>query len=184
MELCTEGTEGVMIRAKWMRFSLLACLLANFAPNCQGKTEQLELSDYFVVETSSSRQDRHQDLYVRSPDGALHYIGTTSTGNWDRPFSGAAFEGLRQGVLALSEDGRSLVFLHESRLSRKGRSKESGIYVHRFGEAERLLVPGNEHRPGWSRISERVPSDILVFHLTASVDPKGQVWAVNTEGVY
>jgi hypothetical protein len=78
--------------------------------------EYVELSDYFAVKQASGLLvSDHQEIFAReNKEDDFKLIGTTMPTNWDKPFSGVALEALQASPMALSTDGKTLLYRHRS----------------------------------------------------------------------
>jgi len=121
----------------------------------------------------------HSDLLAKGPDGSLDYCGSIVSGAWDKPFSGDAFSGLQQVPLALSSDGRSIVF--RLAFDKRWFPREPGIWHHSIDQGGELVIPASDLREGWRRWA-RLPSDVLPYELAGKYDPDAPYWAVTAGG--
>ena len=104
----------------------------------------------------------YQELFVReSKNERFKLIGTTMPTHWDKPFSGAALEALQASVMALSTDGKTLLYRHQEQKRLFGPTKAEGIYRYRIGEGERLLYPESQLKQFWWRYDRPLPKQIM-----------------------
>lgn len=127
--------------------------------------EYAELSDYFAVKQASRFLDSdYQELFAReNKSDKFKLIGTTMPTNWDKPFSGPALEALEASLMALSSDGKTLLYWHQKKKRLFGPTKAEGIYRYRIGEGERLLYPDSKLALFWSRYNKQLPKQIMAI---------------------
>jgi hypothetical protein len=134
--------------------------------------EYVELSDYFAVKqavfSGNYREfffgHNYQELFVReSKNESFKFIGTTMPANWDKPSSGAALEALQASLMALSTDGKTLLYWHQEQNRLFGSTKAEGIYRYRIGEGDRLLYPESELQQFWSLYDKLRPKQIMAI---------------------
>ena len=157
---------------------LLICLLAG--PAIAWVPQRETPSDCFSIQSAGKGQSAHIDIFVRLPDGKSEYIGSASTRDDSETGLGG---GLQMSVLAVSKDGRSLVFRHYPEFA-KGRSKqEGGIYHYEYGKGARLVHKSGELVEFWHQWKKPLPRDVLAFEvwLEARVR-RGPMMALTAEG--
>jgi len=164
-------------------FRLRPCALALFlftVGGCAGHT--YDLSEYFVVkERESLSLVAHRDIYVRSQNDKLEYVGSTWHQAW--PAQHPYLTGFSVS-LGRSQDGRSIVYAHHPGFAGRRSKKDLGIYQYKYGEGERLLRANGEAAIIQSRsryeevplASKPMPTDIVLF-----LDD-GIKWAATAEG--
>lgn len=94
------------------------------------------ISDYFVVKSTTSSQSRHSDIYVRSKEGKLDYVGSTWYQTWPTK---PPYLTEYHHSLALSKDGRSIVYHHNPGFAGDRSEKDWGIYLYTYDKGERFL---------------------------------------------
>ena len=127
--------------------------------------EYVELSDYFAVkQVSRFLESDYQEIFAReNKSDKFKLVGTTMPTNWDKPFSGAALEALEASLMALSSDGKTLLYWHQQKKRLFGPTKAEGIYRYRVGEEERLLYPDSKLTPFWLRYDKPLPKQIMAI---------------------
>ena len=110
------------------------------------------LSQYFGVEVEGGifTARKIHFFYTGSENKAKQLIGSTYFPVYES----------RQGAYALSEDGRTLLFMHSGAFNQEGLRKETGLYEHTHGAGEKLL-DGNAR--GGIYINDKLPGDAIVF---------------------
>ena len=127
--------------------------------------EYVELSDYFAVRQAGWLfVSDYQEIFAReNKKDEFKLIGTTIPTNWDKPSSGAALEALQASLMALSTDGKTLLYRHQEQNGLFGSTKDEGIYRYRIGEGDRLLYPESELQQSWSRYDKPLPQQIMAI---------------------
>lgn len=129
--------------------------------------EYAELSDHFAVKPAALG-GKFQELFVREKiDERFKLIGTTMPTNWNKPFSGAALEALQASVMAISDDGKTLLYWHQDQKRLFGSTKAEGIYRYRIGEGDRLLYPESQLKRFWWRYDKPLPKQIMAIRGSA-----------------
>lgn len=102
------------------------------------------ISEYFVVKNIASlSKSWYSDLYVRSQEGKLDYVGSIPRGPLPaKPPHLTEYH----TSLALSKDGRSIVYHHNPGFAGDRSGKDFGIYLYTYGEGERLLSAPKPYR--------------------------------------
>jgi ankyrin repeat protein len=121
------------------------------------------LSDYFFVRHEGRGDDAHIDIFVRAGDDKNNYIGSASTR--DLSASGFGGSGEQMSVLAISSDGRSLVFRHYQDFAKRRSRLEGGLYRYEYGKGAKLLHKSDELVEFWKVWKKPPPADMLVFKL-------------------
>jgi ankyrin repeat protein len=120
------------------------------------------LSDNFFVQYQGKGRDAHVDIFVRAADGKAEYLGSASTRNSESGFAGL---GETMSVLAVSKDGRSLVFRHYPEFAKGRSTQEGGIYHYEYGKGAHLLHKSEELIEKWTVWRKPLPKDVLVFKV-------------------
>ena len=144
----------------WKIFCIFLSILFLFG--C-ATTKYVEVSDYFAVKQASGfLEGDYQELFAReNKSDKFKLIGTTMPTNWDKPFSGPALEALEASLMALSSDGKTLLYWHQKKkLSQK---KTEGIYRYRVGEGEKMLYQALELDQFWHRYDKPLPKQIMAI---------------------
>lgn len=131
--------------------------------------ELVELSDYFAVKQASRLVDSdYQEIFARgSKRDRFKLIGTTMPTNWDKPFSGPELEALQASLMAISSDGKTLLYWHQKKRRLFGPKKAEGIYRYRAGEGEMLLYPASNLNLFWHRYDKPLPRHIMAISGSA-----------------
>jgi hypothetical protein len=150
------------------------------------RSHRENLSDYFVIEyvpsvVSLGRRELRAHIYVRNLDGKLQYLGT------GYPDPGLELErasrSLATGTLvAVSQDGRSIVFRHFPHLAKGDARLAGGIYHYEHGKGPKLLHSERGLGVSWTLWPKPIPRTVFVFEYMDTVDPQQVRWAVTTEG--
>jgi len=127
--------------------------------------EYVELSDHFAVKHASRFLDSdYQEIFAReNKSDKFKLVGTTMPTNWDKPFSGPALKALQASLMALSSDGKTLLYWHQEQKRLFGPTKAEGIYCYRVGEGDRLLYPESKLEQFWSRYDKPLPKQIMAI---------------------
>jgi hypothetical protein len=156
-----------------------------FAPVCQGSADSYSaayphdvaaqpkegVSNIFILENVGKRGNVHVDIFVRAADEKKKYIGSTESADaQDSALGGFVDKPLPpRRNLAVSKDGRSLVFRHESRFA-KGRSKqESGIYLYEYDGGLRRLHTSVGLLNPWIDWTKPIPKDVLDVQIESPI---------------
>ena len=143
----------------WKIFCIFLSIL--FLVGCA--TTYVEVSDYFAVKQARGfLASDYQELFAReNKSDKFKLIGTTMPTNWDKPFSGPALEALEASLMALSSDGKSLLYWHQKK--KPFSSKAEGIYRYRVGGGEKMLYPDLELVQFWYRYDKPLPKQIMAI---------------------
>lgn len=139
-------------------------------------SEYVELSEYFAIKSINPLvSNRYNAVYRREDKGArFEQIGTTEFSNWDKPFSGPALESLQMSIIAISLDGKSLLYRHSGE-----KYKQAGIYWSQIGKSEKMLYSESSLVRSWDRWEKPIPKNIMV--LGSSAWPSEEKWALNAD---
>jgi hypothetical protein len=150
--------------------------------------EQIALSDFFAIKKVSGglgiyKWERN-DIYVRVDGKDLQYIGTSIGGPpGGVGFLGDAVQDLRAITIAISKDGRSIVFRHSAARAPSASKLEAGIFQYVYGGEIKLM-----HREAelsglsYSRLDRAFPGDVLPFQYKLTYTPKDMLWGLRTTG--
>ena len=151
------------------------------------RSKPIALSDSFAVEKVSGGFGPYKwvssDIYEHLPNGDVHYVGTSTGG----PPSGVGFLGdavndLRAITLAISKDGRSVVFRHQASHDPRKPKLEFGIYQYTYGEGIGLLYRQDELSGlSWSSW-DKFPPDVIPFQYKTTYTPDDMTWALTATG--
>ena len=126
----------------------------------------LTLSDYFVIRRGREPQ---LDLYVRTPEGGLNYIGSMMDPEHemriDKQILGTRREA-GEPMVIVSDDGRAIAFYHQSDFAKGRSNQERGIYYYEYGKGSTQLhrlnyIPYTR----WRSEQNVVPPNVLSFEL-------------------
>lgn len=156
-----------------------AVLLAGCATSVV-KTE--DISNYYQVRTISGSflYRQHAQILVKSEGGNFEYLGSINDPEWAVKFP-FGFSGLYAKNIAISSDGRSIVYEHKAGLEGDNSHKESGLYRHEYGVGERLLRRTDEFSIPAAHYSKPLPSDIIVISRSGkeqAVSANGEIFPV------
>jgi len=129
-------------------------------------SEYTEISDHFAIKSVSQSlfSASGNEIFARKhKSGKFKLIGTTRSTHWDKPFSGAALEALQESLVAVSLDGKSLLYWHNDRGSMFGSSKEDGVYWYHIGKGETLVQAESQLSQFWHKYNKPVPKNIMVI---------------------
>ena len=149
----------------------------------------IAISELFAIKRLSGstlfvKKWEGSELFVRVPGHEPQYLGFTEGG----PPSGmgpleAATSDLRAVTLAVSKDGRSLVFRHSARKARAKTKLEPGIYQYVDGQGLKLLHPEKDLSGNtYTRREQELPPDILPFQYKCEYTPKCLLWGLRATG--
>lgn len=174
---------------------LAAWLTVSFA-GCSTTSPPIAVSEFYSVRHVSHGigifKWHEKRLFVRSPGNELQFLGSTGSGEpRGVDFLGDAVKQLREINLAVSKDGRSIVFLgyHSPKLPPSGAgldpetdATDYGVFQYTYGgELRRLFradeMSGSSYRSWWKEI----PSDILPVDPRETRPPGGTL-AVRATG--
>jgi len=147
-------------------------------PGCTTSVNKTaDISSFYQVRTvSGSLFDRqHAQIFVKSNRGEFEYLGSTIDPEWAGK-SPMGFSGLYAKNVAISSDGRSIVYEHNTVLAGKRSQKEGGLYRHEYGLGENLLLKTGEFSISATRYPKPLPSDIVAIRRS------GTNQAVSTNG--
>lgn len=139
-------------------------------------SEYVELSEHYALKPISPLfGKKYNAVYFREEKGTRYkQIGTTEPSNWDKPFSGAALESLQISIVAVSLDGKSLLYRHNGK-----KNKKAGIYWYQIGKSEEKLYSEASLVRSWSKYDKPLPKNIMV--LESSAWPSEEKWALNAD---
>lgn len=123
-----------------------------------------DASDYYQLRTVSGSlwNRRHAQIFARSAQGSFEYLGSVIDPEWAGQFP-LGFSGLIAKNVAVSSDGRSIVYAHNASLAAKLSQKEGGLYRHEHGVGETLLMKASEFSIAATRYPKPLPPDIIVI---------------------
>ena len=160
----------------------------SLAPAAIASDELIAISDFFGIKKVSGGVGVYKwegnEIYVRLPGKDPEYIGTSAGGppRGMGPLTDAT-QDLRAITVAISKDGRSLVFRHRPQGARSGSSLEGGIYQYVHGTGMKILHGENELSGlSYSRWVKAFPPGVLPFTYKPTYTPKDLLWAVNAGG--
>lgn len=162
----------------------VALLLLGCATSIKGQSTSL--SDVFelkrVVGGVGIWKWKRDDIFVRKENGQLKYIGTVEAGspNFIESFGAG---GLEHRVLAISRDGRSIVFDHWAASTPSNAGLENGIYSYRYGEEPKKIINQKVMSTAmWVRWPKPLPANILPFSYRPSTySPEDMTWAIRAD---
>lgn len=182
-------TTARTVSAVAASFATVFAVACGSTPPSEQRT--VSLSDFFVVKQASSGlgvyRTTRNDIFVGQPDGELEYVGSTTASGpspgMEWQFGEGAVRGLAAIGLAISEDGRSIVFRHAPGEARGRSDLETGIYQYVHGEGLKLLV-GDEELGGtfWVRWGKEFPSSMIPFRYQGPQPPADVTWALTASG--
>ena len=153
--------------------------------------QAIPLSEFVAIKRVSGGFWRYKwerdDLYARSADGRLEYLGTVESRSRPR---GLAWLGDSTGLISvsmtISKDGRAIVFRHWPLYAPKpGSRMPGGIYQYVHGEELKVLVNADELAgQSYTRWDKPFPTDVLPFEYRDTHTRVGMVWAVTASGEY
>ena len=137
--------------------------VAVLLPFAVSASEYVQLSDYFAIKKVSSFFSKdNTEVFVReSKKDEYKSIGTIEESHWDKPFSGDALKALEMSVMAVSLDGKSLLYRHH------GSRKKEGIYWYRIGKGDKFLYPEEDLSRKWSLYDKPLPKNVMVLSSSA-----------------
>ncbi len=142
----------------------LALLLALTLAGGARAAEIVALSEHYQLRpVSGSLLTRaHWRIFVRTPAGSFGYLGSVRDPHWAEksPFGAV---GLVAKNIAVSADGRSLVYQHNASLAGRDNAKESGLYHYAIGAGETLLLKDNGFSIPATRYPKPLPQDALAI---------------------
>jgi hypothetical protein len=147
------------------------------------------LSDFYGIRHASGGlwmfKWTRDDILARGADGKWAYVGTVEAAASPQgiAFLGAG-SGLTANPMAISPDGRSIVFHHwPLHAPKQGSQRELGIYQHVHGEGLRLLLRESEVLFGsYSRWEKPVPAHVLPFRYRDDHAHGNMRWAITADG--
>ena len=139
-----------------------------------------DISDFYQVKTVSGSllNRQHAQILVRSEGGNSEYLGSINDPEWAEKFP-FGFSGLYAKNIAISSDGRSIVYEHKAGLEGDNSHKEGGLYSYEYGIGEKLLRRTGEFSIPAAHYSKPLPSDILVISRsgkTQAVSASGEIF--------
>lgn len=165
-----------------------SALLLTSCVNTITTSEPVALSDTFAIKTVSGGWEpytwKSNDIYERLPDNRLRYIGTSTAGGpGGVSFLGDAIQGLHASTLAISEDGRTILFRHYPSQDPRAPQPEYGIFQYTQKDKIRLLYPQDELSGlSFGRQDKPLPRGILTFQSPTTYTPDDLTWALTTSG--
>ncbi len=166
----------------------LSTLLSISCATSAARGRPVDLSEFFAVERVSGGVGLYKwvsnDIYEHRPDGELRYVGTSTGGApGGVGFLGDEIQDLHAITLAISEDGRSVVFRYQASRDPRRPKLEFGIHQYTHGKEVRLLYRQDELSGlSWSRRDTTFPTDILPFKFKTTYTPEDMTWAVTATG--
>lgn len=169
---------------RWIFMGLLMLPVAGVA----ARDDPAPISEFFAVKQESGGVGvyRHQrtDIYARLPGGKHDYIGTSQDGPpGGVGFLGESVKSLRAVTMAMSEDGRALVFRHWAMKAPRKSRLEAGIYQYVYGQGLKRLFSEHEiaglsyhawHKP--------FPHGMLPVRFTTGPMSRNVLWGLRTDG--
>lgn len=180
--------SGLLSAPSHARQFVLCTVAALLLISCAKTSEPVLISESFAIKTVSGGAGPYRwistDIYERMPNDDLQFIGTSTGG----PPSGVGFlgdeiQGLRAITMAISKDGRSVVFRHQSSQDSRTPEREYGIYQYTYGDSIKRLYRQNElGGMSWTRWDRAFPTDVMPFKYELTYTPKDMTWAVTATG--
>ncbi|MES0490041.1 MAG: ankyrin repeat domain-containing protein [Leptospirales bacterium] len=166
------------MRINHMKFSaIIVCLFAItvLLPFAASAAEYAKLSDYFAIKkVSPFFGNDYTEVFVReSKTDKYKSIGTIEKSHWDKPSSGESLKSLKMSVMAISLDGKSLLYRQH------GSKKKKGIYWYRVGKGDEFLYPEEDLRKYWALYEKPLPKNVMV--LKSSAWPSENEWILSAE---
>lgn len=177
-----------MFAFRLLRLPVLSMLAVACATG--GEIQPQPLSEFFLLERFDGGAGpwrwARDDIYEFGPDGTRRYIGTTVATGFT-PYAIATIAGdLPNSELAISTDGRTVVFMNWPLHAPRENNLANGIYRHRYNGMPEWL-PGNARsRVRWPK---PLPSNILPINgvvqpgaYRAPASPQaGFTWALRAD---
>ena len=172
----------------YQSFILLLAITILFSGCSSYVKQQPEpLSEYFELKRVSGGfgvwKWMRDDIYVREKNGKLKYIGTTEATGWS-PYSISSLGagGLLNRKLAISNNGRSIVFHHWKAYAPSESNLKEGIYRYMYGDNVYPLHEAMDisvrHRARWPK---PLPKNLLPFNYETTYTPKDMKWTVRAD---
>ncbi len=109
----------------------------------------------------------HFRVFVKTPRGDHEYLGSLRDPRWaqKQPFGAA---GLEAKNLAVSADGRSLLYHHHASLAGRNSDKPGGLYRHVAGIGDTLLLQDREFTISATSFPKALPDDAIAIRRMRS----------------
>lgn len=165
----------------------MALLLLGCAPSV--KNELAPLSDVFELKRVTGGAGiwkwKRDDIYVREGNSKLKYIGTVEADAPNFIYSFGA-GGLEHRVLAISEDGRSIVFTHWPLHAPSKARLVGGIHSYEYGEKVKTVFREKSmSTASWVRWPKPLPKNILPFsYRPVTYTPDDMTWAIRADDTH
>ncbi len=165
---------------------LLGCL-GLLLPGCATTEKQsAPISDVLEARRTSGGigiyKWKRDDIYAREDNGKLKYIGTVqaSAPHFVVSFGGGGSE---HRVLAISEDGRSIVFNHWKLHAPSNAGLEGGIHSYTYaGEVKKVHSEKPMSTNAWVRWPRPLPENLLPFwYHPPTYTPADMTWAIRAD---
>lgn len=174
--------------ARALMFYIGMVVAVALSPSAIASDELVALSEFFAIKRVSGGIGPYKwegnEIYLRAPGKEPQYIGFIDGGppTGMGPLSRATNQ-LRATTIAVSKDGRSLVFRQSTRNAGSGSRLEPGIYQYVYGTGVRVIRLANELSGlFYTQYEKALPQDILPFKYTISYTPKDLLWGLRATG--
>jgi len=150
-------------------------------------SEAVAVSDSFATKTVWGAWGPYAwvstDIYERLPNNDLRYIGTHNGGiAREKSIFDPTGIRFRWRALAISADGRTVLFRRYPSRDSRAQQREFGIFQYTVGDEVRLLYPQSELSRSWSGSDRPFPRDMLPLNYKITGTPDDLTWAVTTSG--
>ena len=158
-------------------FLSLAILLVSCT---SGPAQQENLSDYYRIQIvpRSLMFSQHAEIFFLNA-ARMRIPTSVKDSQWPEKLPWG-YSGIESRQMAISEDGRNLLYVHNEVLAGKKSKKEGGLYLYEFGKGEKLIKA--KASVGATRYPKPIPENMLAIGRTVFYTDGSSSQLINIQG--